>query len=69
MSLHAQLPPETLARLQAQRRNSTISSLIMAVLFMVMVALVCAIILLPGVFTDTVRPPSYTSARVEMPEG
>lgn len=68
MSLHAQLPPETLARLQAQRRNSTISSLIMAVLFMVMVALVCAIILLPGVFTDTTRPPSYTSARVEMPE-
>lgn len=68
MSLHAQLPPETLARLQAQRRNSTITSMIIAVLFIVMVVLLCAVILLPGVFTDTSRPPSYSSARIERPE-
>ncbi|MDB4781835.1 hypothetical protein OAG28_01785, partial [Akkermansiaceae bacterium] len=44
MSLHAQLSPEAQARLQAQRRNSTISSLVIALLVMALVAVILLII-------------------------
>ncbi len=46
MSLHAQLSPEAQARLQAQRRNSTISSLIIALLVMTLVGVILLIITL-----------------------
>jgi cell division protein FtsW len=36
MSLHAQLSPEAQARLDAQRRNSTISSIVISVLVIVL---------------------------------
>ena len=40
MSLHAQLSPEAEERLRAQKRNSTVSSLVISVLVIVLVALV-----------------------------
>ncbi len=44
MSLHAQLSPEAQERLQAQRRNSTISSLIIALLMMALIGVILLII-------------------------
>ncbi|MFT6863939.1 MAG: hypothetical protein ACJAVK_002501 [Akkermansiaceae bacterium] len=44
MSLHAQLSPEAQARLAAQKRTSTITSLIIALLLMVLVGVVLMII-------------------------
>lgn len=44
MSLHAQLSPEAQARLAAQRRNSTLSSLVIAILLLALVTVVLWII-------------------------
>ena len=44
MSLHAQLSPEAQARLLSQQRMSTITSLIIALLLMVLVGLILWII-------------------------
>ena len=44
MSLHAQLSPQAQARLAAQQRMSTITSLIIALLLMVLVGLILWII-------------------------
>lgn len=52
MSLHAELSPEALARLHAQRRNSTISSIIIAMLTVVLVALILGIFLLPSLVQE-----------------
>ncbi len=46
MSLHAQLSPEALQRLAAQRRNNTVSSLVIAILTIVLVFLVLGLFLL-----------------------
>jgi hypothetical protein len=54
MSLHAQLTPEAKARLHAQQRNSTIASMIIAILVVVMVGLALLWILLPT--TDYFTP-------------
>lgn len=53
MSLHADLSPEALARLHAQRRNSTISSIVIAFLAVVLVSLLLGIFLLPSLSIDT----------------
>jgi len=44
MSIHAQLSPEAQARLETQRRNSTISSLIIALLVMALIGVILLII-------------------------
>lgn len=44
MSLHAQLSPEAQARLAAQRRNSTISSLVISLLVLALIAVILLII-------------------------
>ncbi|MFM2171751.1 MAG: hypothetical protein RI957_1980, partial [Verrucomicrobiota bacterium] len=44
MSLHAQLSPEAQARLDAMKRNSTISSIIIAILSIVLIGLLLAFI-------------------------
>ena len=44
MSLHAQLSPEAQARLAAQKRTSTVTSLIIALLLMVLVGVILMII-------------------------
>ncbi|MDP3851397.1 MAG: prenyltransferase/squalene oxidase repeat-containing protein [Luteolibacter sp.] len=53
MSLHAELSSEALERLHAQRRNSTISSIVIALLTMVLVALILGIFLLPSLVQET----------------
>lgn len=46
MSIHAQLSPEALAALQRQKRNSTISSLVIAAMTIVLVGLILGLFLL-----------------------
>ena len=48
MSIHAQLSPEALERLHRQRRNSTISSIAIAILTVALIALALGIFLLPS---------------------
>jgi hypothetical protein len=53
MSIHAHLSEEAQARLNAQQRNSTISSFIIAILVVVMIALALSIFLLPKILQPT----------------
>ena len=53
MSLHAQLSPEAEARLRAQQRNSTITSIIISILSVVLIGILLLWILLPTVETFT----------------
>ncbi|MEN8785795.1 MAG: hypothetical protein ABF379_15635, partial [Akkermansiaceae bacterium] len=46
MSLHAQLSPEAQARIAAQRRNSTLTSVIIALLAMTLIGVILMIIAL-----------------------
>jgi hypothetical protein len=64
MSLHAQLSPEAQARLQAQRRNSTISSIIISILVIVLLALILAFIFLPPFIRETPTIVSYAGTTV-----
>jgi hypothetical protein len=58
MSLHADLSPEALHKLHAQRRNSTISSILISMLSVVLVALILGIFLLPAMIQES--PPIVT---------
>ena len=49
MSLHVELSPEAQARLAAQRRTSTITSMIIAVLVILLVGIILTLFLLPSV--------------------
>ena len=60
MPLHAQLSPEAIASLHAQRRNSTISSLVIAVLVLVLIGLVLGLFLLPKIQKEEVVIVSYS---------
>ena len=53
MSIHANLSPEAQERLNAQNRNSTISSAVIAILTIVVIALVLSIFLLPPIFQQS----------------
>ncbi len=53
MSIHAQLSPEAQARLDAMKRNSTISSIIIALLSIVLIGLLLAFILISPMFKET----------------
>ncbi len=65
MSLHAKLDPEALRCLHAQRRNSTISSILIAVLSVAIIALALGMFLLPTLIQET---PTIVTYRAEMPE-
>ncbi|MCX6877867.1 MAG: hypothetical protein NTW21_29250 [Verrucomicrobia bacterium] len=65
MSLHAQLSPEALARLHAQRRNSSISSLVIAFLSITLMGLVLGFILIPALFKDTPTIVTYAASLTE----
>ena len=60
MSLHAQLSPEAQARLDAQRRNSTISSVIISLLGVVLIGLILAFILIKPLFMETPTIVTYS---------
>lgn len=65
MSLHAELSPEALARIKAQRRNSTISSMVIAFLFIVLIGLVFGLILLPNLLQESPVIVTYQATSVD----
>jgi hypothetical protein len=60
MSLHAKLSPEAQARLEQQRRMSTVSSIVISLLFIVLVALILAFVFLPSYNKETPVIVTYT---------
>ena len=65
MSIHAELSPEALARLHAQRRNSTISSVVIAVLVVVLIGLVLGIFAIQLMVKETPTIVTYESSLTE----
>jgi hypothetical protein len=61
MSLHAELNTEAVLRLQAYRRNSIISSLVVAFLVIILICLILGIFLLPPLFKETPEIVVYES--------
>ncbi len=68
MSIHAQLSPEAQARLRAQQRNSTITSIIISILSVVLLGILLLWILLPTIETFTPEIVSYQSGAEEKPQ-
>lgn len=73
MSLHAQISPEAQAALEAQKRNSTISAIVIALLVLVLLGLVLYYIALKTIFTETPEIITYsagveTEDTIEKPE-
>ena len=65
MSIHFQLTTEAAARLQRQRRNSTISSIVVALLVMVLIGVVLGLFLLPKIENEEVVIVTYSYEQVE----
>jgi len=65
MSLHAQLSPEALARLNAQKRNSTITSLAISILTIVLLFLVLGLFLLDRIVKEAPVPVVYQTPEEE----
>lgn len=59
MSLHAQLSPEAQARLAAQQRNSTITSIIISLLVVLLIGIILLFLFLPRVENFTPEIVSY----------
>ena len=59
MSLHAELSPEAQARLRAQQRNSTITSVVISILSILLIGIVLLWILLPPIDNTTPDIVSY----------
>ncbi|MCP5111738.1 MAG: hypothetical protein GY953_12985, partial [bacterium] len=68
MSLHAQLTPEAEDRLRAQKRNSTISSVLISILILVLGGLILAFILLPSLFVESPTIVTYNSGAPDKEE-
>ncbi|MFT5906259.1 MAG: hypothetical protein ACI9E1_001866, partial [Cryomorphaceae bacterium] len=60
MSLHAQLSPEAQAKLDAQKRNSTISSIIIALLICALLVAILFYIALSPLFKNTEEMVTYS---------
>ena len=65
MSLHAQLSPEAEARLEAQRRSSVITSIMIALLVISLVVLVLLFILLPNLM---IKSPTIVAYQAGAPQ-
>lgn len=65
MSLHAQLSPEALAALHRQKRNSTISSIVIAILSIVLIGLVLGFFLLDNYVRETPTIVTYAATLEE----
>ena len=65
MSLHAQLSPEALARLHAQQRNSTITSIIISILVVLLVGVILLYLLLPPIDNYSPEIVSYQAGAEE----
>lgn len=53
MSLHANPSPEVLARLHAQRRNATVSSVVIAALSVTLAGILLGLFLIPSLYTES----------------
>jgi len=62
MSIHAHLSEEAQARLHAQKRNSTIFSIVIAALVIVLIFLVLGIFLLPNIIKDSPTIVTYSAS-------
>ncbi len=60
MSLHAQISAEAQAKLEAQKRNSTISSIIIALLFCALLVAILVLITLSPIFKNIEEMVTYT---------
>ena len=65
MSLHAKLSPEAEARLEAQKRNSVITSVVISLLSMLLVILILVFILLPSL---AIKSPTIVTYQAGGPE-
>ena len=65
MSIHAQLSEEAQARLNAQKRTSTISSIVISILVIVMIFLVLGIFLLPNIYKEVPTIVTYSASLTE----
>lgn len=61
MSIHAQLTPEAQRKLEAQRRNSTISSIVIAFLIVVLIGLILGVFLLDVIVKEAPQIVTYES--------
>jgi len=70
MSLHAELKPEALDRLRKQKRNSTISSFVIAFLLVTLIAMTLGIFLLPSIPKGGAVIVTYTdpNRKIDEPE-
>lgn len=68
MSIHAQLSPEALANLRKQRRNSTISSLLVSIMVVAAIFLVLGIFLLPNIIKESPTIVTYSASVSEETE-
>jgi hypothetical protein len=65
MSIHAQLSPEALQALQRQKRNSTISSIVIAMLTIVLIGLILGFFLLDNYIRETPTIVTYAATLEE----
>lgn len=65
MSIHAHLSPEAQLQLRAQKRNSTISSIVISVLVIVLIFLVLGIFLLPNIIKESPTIVTYAASLSE----
>lgn len=68
MSIHAHLNEEAQARLDAQKRNTTISSIVISVLTVVLIFLVLGIFLLPTIIEPPNDGPKWVEVKKKEPE-
>lgn len=68
MSIHVQLSTEAQARLNAQKRTSTISSIVISILVIVMIFLVLGIFLLPKILKENPTIVTYSASLAEEPD-
>ena len=65
MSIHAHLSPEAEERVRAQKRNSTISSILISLLVLLLIALILFLVALPGFFVETKTIVAYSAPAEE----
>ncbi len=68
MSIHVPLKPEAIERLHKQRRNTTISSLVISILAVVLIALILGIFLLPNILKEVPVIVTYAASLEEPKE-
>jgi hypothetical protein len=61
MSIHAHLSPEAEERIRAQKRSSTVSSILISLLVCVLIALVLFLVALPGFFIEPKTIVAYSA--------